>query len=72
MKVEDLDDLLHVATCSVEEAANLVGVSRTKAYEMANAGEFFELIKIGKRIRVKARPLHIHLMGTAPVEVGHE
>jgi hypothetical protein len=72
LKVEDLDDLLHVATCSVEEAANLVGISRTKAYESAKTGDFFEIIKIGKRIRVKARPLHIHLMGTAPVKVGHE
>ena len=35
MKVEKLEDLQHVATCSVEEAANLVGLSRTRAYQVA-------------------------------------
>jgi hypothetical protein len=69
MKVKNLDDLQRVATCSVEEAGNLVGLSRTKAYEEAKVGEVFEVVRIGKRVRVKARPLYIYLMGSALNEV---
>ena len=69
MKVEKLEDLQYVATCSVEEAANLVGLSRTKAYQSARAGEIFEVVTSGKRMRVKARPLFNYLMGSALEEV---
>lgn len=71
MKVFNLEDLLKVATLSVEEAANLVGISRTKAYAMAKEGDLFEVItdKKGKRIRVLARPLYNKLRGSATVEV---
>jgi excisionase family DNA binding protein len=69
MKVEKLEDLQRVATCSIEEAANLVGLSRTKAYQCARAGELFEVVTSGKRMRVKARPLFIYLMGSALDEV---
>ena len=69
MRVSKLEDLLCVATCSVEEAGNLVGLSRTKAYELVKVGGVFEVVKIGKRVRVKARPLYIYLMGTALDEV---
>lgn len=65
MKVEKLEDLQRVATCSIEEAANLVGLSRTKAYQIAKAGEIFEVVTSGKRMRVKARPLFNYLMGSA-------
>lgn len=68
MKVFKLEDLLEVATLSIEEAASLVGLSRTKAYEMAQTGEVFETIKSGKRIRVLARPLYERLMGSATVK----
>lgn len=71
MKVFKLEDLLKVATLSVEEAANLVGISRTKAYAMAKEGDFFEVItdRSGNRIRVLARPLYIRLIGSALDEV---
>ena len=69
MKVEKLEDLQRVATCSIEEAANIVGLSRTKAYQIARAGEIFEVVTSGKRMRVKARPLFIYLMGSALGEV---
>ena len=69
MKVEKLEDLQRVATCSIEEAANLVGLSRTKAYQVARAGEIFEVVTSGKHMRVKARPLFIYLMGSALNEV---
>lgn len=65
MKISKLEDLQCVATCSIEEAAKLVGLSRTKAYEMAKAGEIFEVIKNGKRMRIKSRPLYNYLMGSA-------
>lgn len=65
MKISKLEDLQCVATCSIEEAANLVGLSRTKAYDMAKAGEIFEVIRNGKRIRIKSRPLYNLLMGSA-------
>ena len=65
MKISKLEDLQCVATCSIEEAANLVGLSRTKAYEMAKAGEIFEVIRNGKRMRIKSRPLYNYLMGSA-------
>ena len=70
MKVRKLEDLREVATLSIEEAANLVGLSRTKAYAMAKEGDFFEVIKSGNRLRVLARPLYIKLLGTAADEVG--
>ena len=69
MKVLKLEDLQCVATCSIEEAANLVGLSRTKAYQIARAGEIFEVVTSGKRMRVKARPLFNYLMGSALEEV---
>jgi excisionase family DNA binding protein len=71
VKVFKLEDLLKVATLSVEEAANLVGISRTKAYAMAKEGDFFEVItdRSGNRIRVLARPLYIKLIGSALDEV---
>ena len=65
MKISKLEDLQCVATCSIEEAANLVGLSRTKAYEMAKAGEILEVIRNGKRMRIKSRPLYNYLMGSA-------
>jgi len=65
VKISKLEDLQCVATCSIEEAANLVGLSRTKAYDMAKAGEIFEVIRNGKRIRIKSRPLYNLLMGSA-------
>jgi excisionase family DNA binding protein len=69
MEVKKLEDLQYVATCSVEEAANLVGISRTKAYQIARTGEIFEVVTSGKGIRVKARPLFNKLMGSALDEV---
>ncbi len=70
MKVFKLEELLLVATISIEEASILVGLSRTKAYEMAKSGELFEVIKSGKRIRVLARPLYNRLSGSALIQVG--
>lgn len=64
MKVTTLEELGKSITVSVEEAANLVGLSRTKGYEMVKNGELFEVIQSGNRVRVLARPLYIRLLGS--------
>ena len=57
-----LDELAALTTISVEAAANLIGISRQAAYDAANRGEI-PVIRIGRRIRVKARPLFAMLSG---------
>lgn len=69
MKVTTLEELSEAITVSVEEAANLVGLSRTKGYEMVKNGDLFEVIQSGSRVRVLARPLYIRLLGSAFDEV---
>ena len=69
MKVTTLEQLREAITVSVEEAANLVGLSRTKGYEMVKNGDLFEVIQSGSRVRVLARPLYIRLLGSAVAEV---
>lgn len=54
LSLEDLNDL---STISVEEASHLLGLSRTATYEACDRGEI-PLLRVGKRIRVLARPLH--------------
>jgi excisionase family DNA binding protein len=51
-----LDELPNLSTISVEDAANLIGISRQAAYDAANRGEL-PIVRVGRRIRVKARPL---------------
>jgi len=65
VKVTTLEELSEAITVSVEEAANLVGLSRTKGYEMVKNGDLFEVIQSGSRVRVLARPLYIRLLGSA-------
>ena len=41
------------ATLSIDEAAHILGIGRTLAYELARQGEFPGLLRIGqKRLRV--------------------
>jgi excisionase family DNA binding protein len=51
-----LDELPNLSTISVEDAANLIGISRQAAYDAANRGEL-PIVRAGRRIRVKARTL---------------
>lgn len=60
-----LDDLQHLSTLSTEEAARLVGISRSHAYALVAKEQFFETIQIGKTRRVLAKPLYRVLAGTA-------
>lgn len=57
-----LEELPTLCTISVEAAGNLIGISRQAAYDAANRGEL-PIIRIGRRIRVKARPLYAMLTG---------
>lgn len=64
MRYLEVDDLRTMATVSVEEASFLIGLSRTATYEACDKG-YIECIRIGKRIRVLARPLFRMLTGSA-------
>jgi excisionase family DNA binding protein len=66
VKILKIQELKNEATISIEQAALIIGLSRTKTYEMAKAGEL-EVLKTGKRIRVLARPLYNRLMGSASI-----
>ncbi len=53
-------------TCTVEEAAEVLGISRTSAYDLIRRGVFpAPTIKLGRRIVVPARPLQRLLDGDA-------
>jgi excisionase family DNA binding protein len=60
IKYPSLQQLKELSTISVEEAANLIGISRQAAYDAANRGEL-PIVRIGRRIRVKALPLFVLL-----------
>jgi excisionase family DNA binding protein len=60
-----LEDLASTATISVEQAANLIGISRQSAYEAVNRGEL-PVIRMGRRVRVLAQPLYAQLVGEFP------
>jgi len=50
-KRSPLDDLAGKATISVEQAASVLGLGRTAAYEAARRGEF-PTRKLGRRVLV--------------------
>lgn len=45
------DEILSRLTMSVDEAAQVLGISRNSAYDAVRAGDI-EVVRIGKRIRV--------------------
>lgn len=54
------------ATTTLEEAASVLGVGRTKAYELAQRGEFpVTAIRVGRRYRVSVLAL-LRLLGGQP------
>lgn len=57
IKFLGLEELAKLTTISVEEASHLLGLSRTATYEACERGDIPHL-RIGRRIRVLARPLH--------------
>jgi len=60
--VTELADLEGRGTCSVEEAAAILGVSRGLAYAAARAGEI-PAIRLGRRLLVLVEPLRRMLDG---------
>jgi excisionase family DNA binding protein len=53
-------------TITVDEAAPLLSLSRSAAYEAARRGEI-PVIRIGRRVIVKTRPL-LELLGLIPAD----
>lgn len=50
-------------TTDIETAGQILGIGRTKAYEMARAGDFpVRILRVGRRYRV-ATPLLLELLG---------
>lgn len=72
MTTQDLSEL--PATISVEEAAELLGLSRPSAYAQANrflesgGEEGIPVLRFGRRLRVPSAPLLALLGVGAPVE----
>jgi len=58
-----LSDLASAVTISAEEASHLLGISRTATYEAIHRNEI-AVIRIGRRVRVLAKPLHDLLSGS--------
>ena len=55
------------ATVSVEQAAELVGISRRHAYQLANSGDL-PAVRFGRTIRVPTHRLLELLAGTEPLK----
>lgn len=64
MKYVSIRDLSSLATVSVEQAARVIGISRTAAYAAVKRGEI-PVCRFGKRYRVLAQPLLEMLVGTS-------
>jgi len=57
------------ATLTVAEAAELLGIGRTLAYELARSGAFpVPVVRLGRRLVVPVGPLAT-LLGLAPEEI---
>lgn len=57
MKVDDLT----AETCSVEQAAQVLGIGRTLAYQLARQGELPGVLRLGRQLRVSVRALRAAL-----------
>lgn len=61
------DEILAQPTCSVAEAAALLGVGRGTLYEAARRGELPFVLRVGRRIRVSTAGLRAWLEGEEDV-----
>lgn len=50
-------DRIEPALLSIEEAARLLGIGRTKTYEMAHTGTLPGVVLIGRSVRVSRKRL---------------
>jgi excisionase family DNA binding protein len=53
---DKVEEILSYPTCTVEQAASVLGVGRGHAYQAVNAGEL-PVIKLGRRVLVKTASL---------------
>lgn len=61
------------ATYTVPEAADVLGISRSYAYELARCGEFpVPVIRLGRALRVSRRALHAYIDGASPTDEGDD
>ncbi len=58
-----VDELAANPTCSVEQAAALIGVGRGTAYEAIRVGQFPGVLRVGRRIRISSSSLLRYLDG---------
>jgi predicted transcriptional regulator len=65
MKYLTIEELPQYTTISVNEAAHVVNIGRSTAYEAVKTGDFFETVIVKARIRVLVKPLYVKLMGSA-------
>ena len=66
MIVQDLDTATAPRTVSIEEAARMLGIGRTTAYQLARAGAFpARIFKIGSGWKVSRHSLELLIDGDA-------
>lgn len=56
-------------TLTIEETARLLGIGRTKAFEMARRGELPGVIRFGRCVRV-SKPVLLRWLGAEPEHDG--
>lgn len=66
MRTRDTESL----TYTIPEAARLLGIGRTKAFEMARAGELPGVIRFGRAYRI-SKPALLRWLGAEPTGNGH-
>ena len=66
MQTHDVDRL----TLTIAEAAKVLGIGRTKAFEMARSGELPGVVKFGRTYRI-SKPVLLRWLGAEPAENGH-
>lgn len=58
-------DAVESRTMSIDEAAKVLGIGRTTAYELSKQGRFpVRILRLGRKIRVSRTELDRYLAGT--------
>ena len=67
MRMRDTESL----TLTIPEAARLLGIGRTKCFEMARSGELPGVLRFGRAYRV-SKPILLRWLGVEPGAEGQE
>jgi excisionase family DNA binding protein len=59
---QEVDKIMSLPTCTVEQAAMVLGIGRTQAYRAVHSGEL-RSVRIGKRVLVPVAALRDLLAG---------